>query len=66
VEKRDTERVNRMELKKRLRGLTDEQEASDSIKARDDIPRLAAAEQAKEQRPNAYKHARNQLLPSGT
>ena len=29
----------------------------------DDIPRIVAAEQAKEQRPNAYKHARNQLLP---
>ena len=31
----------------------------------DDIPRIVAAEQAKEQRPNAYKHARNQLLSSG-
>jgi hypothetical protein len=30
----------------------------------DDIPRIVAAEQAKEQRPNAYKHARNQLMPS--
>ena len=28
----------------------------------DDIPRIVAAEQAKEQRPNAYKHARNQLV----
>ncbi len=28
----------------------------------DDIPRIVAAEQAKEQRPNAYKHARNQLF----
>lgn len=31
----------------------------------DDIPRIVAAEQAKEQRPNAYKHARNQLISSG-
>ena len=31
----------------------------------DDIPRILAAEQAKEQRPNAYKHARNQLMSSG-
>ena len=31
----------------------------------DDIPRIVAAEQAKEQRPNAYKHAKNQLLQSG-
>ncbi|KAI9847146.1 MAG: hypothetical protein M1837_003008 [Sclerophora amabilis] len=31
----------------------------------DDIPRIVAAEQAKDQRPNAYKHARNQLLGSG-
>lgn len=31
----------------------------------DDIPRIVAAEQAKEQRPNAYKHARNQLVSSG-
>ncbi|KAI9819584.1 MAG: hypothetical protein M1827_007034 [Pycnora praestabilis] len=31
----------------------------------DDIPRIVAAEQAKEQRPNAYKHARNQLFSSG-
>lgn len=30
----------------------------------DDIPRIVAAEQAKEQRPNAYKHAGNQLLGS--
>lgn len=28
----------------------------------DDIPRIVAAEQAKEQRPNAYRHARNQLV----
>ena len=31
----------------------------------DDIPRIVAAEQAKEQRPNAYKHARNQLVSGG-
>jgi hypothetical protein len=31
----------------------------------DDIPRIVAAEQAKEQRPNAYKHAKNQLIGSG-
>jgi hypothetical protein len=31
----------------------------------DDIPRIVAAEQAKEQRPNAYKHARNQILSPG-
>ena len=31
----------------------------------DDIPRIVAAEQAKEQRPNAYKHARKQLVGSG-
>ena len=31
----------------------------------DDIPRIVAAEQAKEQRPNAYKHARNQLISTG-
>ncbi|KAI9676547.1 MAG: hypothetical protein M1817_000706 [Caeruleum heppii] len=31
----------------------------------DDIPRIVAAEQAKEQRPNAYKHARNQLISAG-
>ena len=31
----------------------------------DDIPRIVAAEQAKEQRPNAYKHARNQLMSPG-
>ena len=31
----------------------------------DDIPRIVAAEQAKEQRPNAYKHARNQLIAGG-
>ncbi|KAI9722695.1 MAG: hypothetical protein M1812_001626 [Candelaria pacifica] len=31
----------------------------------DDIPRIVAAEQAKEQRPNAYKHARNQLFSQG-
>ncbi|KAI9654910.1 MAG: hypothetical protein M1829_000725 [Trizodia sp. TS-e1964] len=30
----------------------------------DDIPRIVAAEQAKEQRPNAYKHSRNQLYGS--
>ena len=30
----------------------------------DDIPRIVAAEQAKDQRPNAYKHARDQLLGS--
>ncbi|KAH8429675.1 GTPase-activating protein LRG1 [Aspergillus melleus] len=28
----------------------------------DDIPRIVAAEQAKEQRPNAYKHARTKLV----
>lgn len=28
----------------------------------DDIPRIVAAEQAKEQRPNAFKHARNNLV----
>ena len=28
----------------------------------DDIPRIVAAEQAKEQRPNAYRHAKNQLV----
>ncbi|KAI9811421.1 MAG: hypothetical protein M1832_000890 [Thelocarpon impressellum] len=28
----------------------------------DDIPRIVAAEQAKDQRPNAYKHARDQLI----
>lgn len=28
----------------------------------DDIPRIVAAEQAKEQRPNAYKHARHELF----
>ncbi|MCJ1470246.1 hypothetical protein MMC07_008891 [Pseudocyphellaria aurata] len=32
----------------------------------DDIPRIVAAEQAKEQRPNAYKHARNQMFGSGS
>lgn len=31
----------------------------------DDIPRIVAAEQAKEQRPNAYRHAKNQLVGSG-
>jgi hypothetical protein len=31
----------------------------------DDIPRIVAAEQAKEQRPNAYRHARNNLIGSG-
>ena len=31
----------------------------------DDIPRIVAAEQAKEQRPNAYRHAKNQLIGSG-
>ena len=31
----------------------------------DDIPRIVAAEQAKEQRPNAYKHARNHIMSSG-
>lgn len=31
----------------------------------DDIPRIVAAEQAKEQRPNAFRHARNHLLGSG-
>ena len=31
----------------------------------DDIPRIVAAEQAKEQRPNASKYARNQLTGSG-
>jgi len=31
----------------------------------DDIPRIVAAEQAKEQRPNAYKHAGNTLIGSG-
>ena len=30
----------------------------------DDIPRIVAAEQAKEQRPNAYRHAKNNLIPS--
>ena len=30
----------------------------------DDIPRIVAAEQAKEQRPNAYKHAKNNLMGS--
>lgn len=30
----------------------------------DDIPRIVAAEQAKEQRPNAYRHARQKLIPS--
>ena len=28
----------------------------------DDIPRIVAAEQAKEQRPNAYRHAQNRLV----
>ena len=28
----------------------------------DDIPRIVAAEQAKEQRPNAYKHAQSRLV----
>ncbi|KAI9730159.1 MAG: hypothetical protein M1818_008253 [Claussenomyces sp. TS43310] len=28
----------------------------------DDIPRIVAAEQAKEQRPNAYKHARHEMF----
>ena len=32
----------------------------------DDIPRILAAEQIKEQRPNAYRHAQNKLLSSGT
>lgn len=32
----------------------------------DDIPRIVAAEQAKEQRPNAYKHAKHQLLGAGS
>lgn len=31
----------------------------------DDIPRIAAAEQAKEQRPNAYRHAGTRLIPDG-
>ena len=31
----------------------------------DDLPRILAAEQAKEQRPNAYKHSHNKLLGSG-
>jgi hypothetical protein len=31
----------------------------------DDIPRIVAAEQAREQRPNAYRHAGNSLLGSG-
>ena len=31
----------------------------------DDIPRIVAAEQAKEQRPNAFKHAKHQLIGSG-
>ena len=31
----------------------------------DDIPRIVAAEQAKEQRPNAYRHAKNQLIGGG-
>lgn len=31
----------------------------------DDIPRIVAAEQAKEQRPNAYKHAGTNLVGSG-
>ena len=31
----------------------------------DDIPRIVAAEQAKEQRPNAYRHAGNHLISSG-
>ena len=31
----------------------------------DDIPRIVAAEQAKEQRPNAYKHAGQSLVGSG-
>ncbi|KAI9798842.1 MAG: hypothetical protein M1825_004965 [Sarcosagium campestre] len=32
----------------------------------DDIPRIVAVEQAKEQRPNAYKHAKKQIFaPSG-
>ena len=31
----------------------------------DDIPRIVAAEQAKEQRPNAYRHAQNKLVGSG-
>ncbi|KZF23742.1 RhoGAP-domain-containing protein [Xylona heveae TC161] len=32
----------------------------------DDIPRIVAAEQAREQRPNAYKHARNQLIQASS
>ncbi|OXV07990.1 hypothetical protein Egran_04243 [Elaphomyces granulatus] len=31
----------------------------------DDIPRIVAAEQAKEQRPNAYRHAGSNLISSG-
>ena len=31
----------------------------------DDIPRIVAAEQAKEQRPNAYRHAQSRLLGGG-
>lgn len=30
----------------------------------DDIPRIVAAEQVKEQRPNAYRHAQNKLVPT--
>ena len=30
----------------------------------DDIPRIVAAEQVKEQRPNAYRHAHNKLVPT--
>ena len=31
----------------------------------DDIPRIVAAEQAKEQRPNAYRHAQDRLISGG-
>lgn len=68
--------VNAAERRKSGFHIVEDQDANGDIKADlafghqdaltlDDIPRIVAAEQAKEQRPNAYRHAHNKLLSGG-
>ena len=68
--------VNAAERRKSGFHIVEDQDANGDIKADlayghqdaltlDDIPRIVAAEQAKEQRPNAYRHAQNRLLGAG-
>lgn len=68
--------VNLAERRKSGFHIVEDQDANGDIKADlafgnqdaltlDDIPRIVAAEQAKEQRPNAFRHAQSRLLAGG-